>query len=177
MLEPGAKVFEENDPINTENLNGRALEANDCYTKAVIVPAPGSTDPGMGPPPFFMAGQLVLGRGEQLHQQGPGTHSCGKVTGTRRQVPEVRCQVSSARWPGNGSILGGGGRGGPTQVGRTANPPRRGGCAVPEGDQEVLATPEGDQEVLAVHKGDGHKGTWAHGHKGDGCDYDLHSGP
>jgi len=48
---------------------------------------------------------------------------------------------------------------------------------VPEGDQEVLATPEGDQEVLAVHKGDGHKGTWAHGHKGDGCDYDLHSGP
>jgi len=131
----------------------------------------------MGPPPFFMAGQLVLGRGEQLHQQGPGTHSCGKVTGTRRQVPEVRCQVSSARWPGNGSILGGGGRGGPTQVGRTANPPRRGGCAVPEGDQEVLATPEGDQEVLAVHKGDGHKGTWAHGLKGDGCDYDLHSGP
>ena len=58
----GAKVFEGNDPINTENLNGRALEANDCYTKAGIVTAPGSTDLGMGAS-FFTAGQLVLGRG------------------------------------------------------------------------------------------------------------------
>ena len=65
----------------------------------------------------------------------------------------------------------------PLRLDEQQTPPRRGGGAVPEGDQEVLATPQGDQEVLAVHKGDGHKGTWAHGHKGDGCDYDLHSGP